>query len=81
MKEKTNEEKSIIVDNLRYLGLDLENIPSIITDFNQIQFSPSRMYKEDMNKVYKYIPIKDIQIMLTPANRADLLKNRYNKTT
>ena len=77
MNQITKEEKSIIVDNLKYIGLDLDNIPKILTEYKPIEFSPSRMYKEETHKVYKYISIKDIQIMLTPANKADLLKNRY----
>lgn len=66
-----------IVNNLKYLGLDLENIPSSIKEFEPLDYRPSKFNDEHNYKVYKYVDIKDIQILLTPTNRLCDISEKY----
>ena len=68
MPKDTNE-KDLITNNLKYIGLDLENIPEFLRDYKDVDFKPSRTYEENSFKVYRYIHLKDIKILLTPKNR------------
>lgn len=70
-----------IVNNLKYLGLDLENIPDSIKEFVLLDYRPSKYNDEHNYKVYKYIPIKDIQILLTPTNRLCDISEKYRQSS
>ena len=74
-------EKDNIKDKLKYIGLDLENIPEFIKKHTNINYKPSRGYDENKYNIYKYIDVRDIQILLTPTNRMDLLMDKYDKAS
>lgn len=78
MPKNTNE-KEIISNNLKYIGLDLENIPEFLLDYKDVDFKPNKAYEENAFKVYRYIPIKDIQILLTPKNRLNTVFEKYTE--
>lgn len=63
---KTNEN---LTEKLKYIGLDLENIPDRLYFFNNINFKVRKNYNEKNYKVYKYINVDDIDIYLTPTHR------------
>lgn len=63
---KTNEN---LTDKLKYIGLDLENIPDKLNFYGNINFKMQKNYIEKNYKVYKYIDVNDIEIFLTPTNR------------
>ena len=67
MTETTNEEIRQIEEKLKYLGLDLNNIPENLIRTESIDFRPDRAYSGETNKVYKYIPINEIEIIVTKA--------------
>ena len=73
---KTNDEK-LIVDNLNYIGLDLKNIPDFLKNFKKVEFNPTKIYEQTECKVYRYIKLKDIQILLTPSNTESSLIEKY----
>ena len=73
---ETNEN---IIDKLNYIGLDLNNIPKFIKDFEELDYWPSKYNDEHLYKVYKYIDIADIQILLTPTNRLSYMGEKYGK--
>ena len=75
---ETNE-KNIILQNLNYIGLDLENIPQFLIDYQEVDFQPTKAYEQTDFKVYKYLPLKDIQILLTPTNRLNSMTEKYAK--
>ena len=54
--------KEDIKEKLNILGLDLENLPEFLTETKPIIFNPSRLNNDKELKVYKYVPIKDIEI-------------------
>jgi len=68
-----------IIEKLKYIGLDLNNIPDFLTDFEGINYQPVRNYNEKNYKVYKYIDIEDIEIFLTPTNRLNDISIKYSK--
>lgn len=75
---KDNTEK--IKETLEYIGLDLTNIPEVLLDYHQMEYRTVKGYQDKNSyKVYEYIDVRDIQILLTPANRLDSLKEKYDK--
>jgi len=68
-------------ENLKYIGLDLNKIPEILKEYEPLNFKPTRSGGEKRYYQYKYIPIKDIEILLSPTNRLDDLVDRYKKAT
>ena len=71
--EGTNE----IESHLRYLNLDLNNLPEILTQKIESEMLPARNYEEKKFKVYRYVPISQINILLTKANRANTIQEKW----
>lgn len=71
--------KNDLTSKLNYLGLDLDNIPEILYDFNPLNFNVSRLNNDKDHKVFKFIPIDKIDILLTPCLRSDSVREKYNK--
>ena len=70
-----------IAEKFKYIGLDLDNIPDFIKEFKPIDYRPSRFNNEHTYKIYKYVNIKDIQILLTPTNRMSDTIQKYRKSS
>ena len=66
-------------EKLDYLNLDLENIPECLTTFSALNFNTSRLNNVKDHKVYKFVPIDKIDILLTPCLREDSVKKKYSK--
>lgn len=81
MSETTNEKIKYLEKNLKYIGLDLNNIPECLKTTENMDFRPNRAYSDNTNKVYKYVPIKDIEIILTRANRMDSIQKKYDNAS
>ena len=64
---------------LEYIGLDLDNIPDKFMEFEPLEFRIPKFYDEKQYKQYRYVPVNDIQILITPTNRSDDLKLKYKK--
>ena len=75
---ETNE-KSLIMENLNYIGLDLENIPDFLMGYKDVDYKPTKAYEQTDFKVYRYINIKDVQILLTSTNRLNSITEKYSK--
>ena len=75
MPKITNE--SNIEEKLKYLGLNLEKVPKFLKENKSLEYRPLKAYKENTYKVYKYIQVSKIQILLTPMNRLNTLKEKY----
>ncbi len=74
-------EKNTIEEKLEYLGLNLEKIPASLKNFEPLDFRVPKFYDEKQYRQYRYIPIKDIQILLTPTNRLDEIEEKYKKAS
>lgn len=72
MPERTND----IQEKLNYLNLDLNNIPKILLENINDEIRPARNYEEKKYKVYKYVPISQIKILLTKANRLNSMQEK-----
>lgn len=81
MTETTNEEIRQIEEKLKYLGLDLNNIPENLIRTESIDFRPDRAYSGETNKVYKYIPINEIEIIVTKANKMSSIQEKYENAS
>ncbi len=68
-------------EKLEYLGLNLEKIPASIKKFEPLEFRVPKFYDEKQYRQYRYIPIKDIQILLSPTNRLDEIEQKYKKAS
>ena len=77
MAKSTKEAEITIEKNLEYIGLNLNKLPKIIKEFEPLNFRPSKSYDDTIYKVYKYVNIKDIEILLTPLDRLSELRERY----
>lgn len=73
--------KEVIEEKLKYIGLDLDKIPDFIKDCTALEYYPPRYYEENSYKVYKYVDVKEIQIMLTPTNRLNSIKEKYSQAS
>ena len=73
--------KESIEEKLKYLGLDLEKIPASIKKFEPLEFRIPKFYDERQYRQYKFISIKDIQILLSPTNRLDEIEEKYKKAS
>ena len=73
----TNED---IIKKLEFLGLDLDNIPEKIKKFESLEYRPSKYENEQKYKVYKYVNVCDIEILLTKANRLSTISEKYRKS-
>ena len=69
-----------LVNKFNYIGLNLDDIPETIEQFESLDYRPSKYNDEHTYKVYKYIDVKDIQILLTPTNRLSSIAEKYRQS-
>ena len=76
-------EKNIdeIKEKLEYLGLNLEDAKNQFENYEPLKFRVPKFYDEKQYRQYRYIPIKEIQILLTPTNRLDDVQEKYKKAS
>lgn len=79
MPKKTTDENKEIIKKLEYIGLDLENIPQNIKKIDKLEYRIPKIYDEKQYRQYRFIPVKDIQILLSPTNRLDSIDEKYKK--
>ncbi len=79
MPKVTNDDE--ITKKLKYIGLDLENIPEFLINSSNIDYRPLKVYDENIYRVYKYIPISKIKILLTPKNRLNSINEKYSEAS
>lgn len=77
MPKSTEENQEKIKKKLDYLGLNLTRIPKILKKFEPINYRPAKSYDDTSYKVYQYIPVCDIQILLAPTHRLADLNQKY----
>lgn len=76
-KNKTQEIKK----KLEYIGLNLEEIPETLKLVEDLQFRPNTGLDEKKYRQYRFVSQKEIQILLSPTNRLDDIKEKYSKAT
>ena len=73
--------ETTIESKLKYIGLNLNKIPASIKKVVPLEFRVPKFYDEKQYRQYRYVPIKDIQILLTPTNRLDEIDVKYKKSS
>ena len=81
MPKKSIELPENIEEKLTYIGLNLEKIPASIKKFEPLEFRVPKFYDEKQYRQYKYLPVKEIQILLSPTNRLDEIEEKYRKAS
>ena len=79
MPTKLVNKKSGIKEKLKYLGLDLDSIPKELKNHKSLEYRIPKFYEEKQYKQYRYVPVKNIQILLSPTNRLDDIEEKYKK--
>ena len=79
MLKDTKEDNKTIKSKLKSIGLDLENIPNSLLNIEKVKYKPLKTYEDNNYKVYKYVNIKDIEILITPLDRLDDLNQKLKR--
>lgn len=77
---KDTKENNIIEEKLKYIGLNLLKIPQCLLNVDKISYKPLKSYDDNNYKIYKYVNVKDIEILITPADRLDDLNEKLKKS-
>lgn len=78
-RKKKIEVDDNIKQKLDYIGLDLNKVPKSLLEYSDINFRTLKGYDEKKYKQYRFVPVKDIEIILSPTNRLDSIKEKYEK--
>ena len=81
MPKKTGEKIDEIKEKLDYLGLNLEDAKNQFENYETLKIRVPKFYDEKQYRQYRYVPIKDIQILLTPTNRMDDIQEKYKNAS
>ena len=79
MPRKRKEKIEGISDKIEYLGLNLDKIPEELKKIEPLEYRIPKFYDEKQYRQYRYVDIKDIQILLSPTNRLTDLSEKYKK--
>ena len=71
--------KEDLLTKLKYLGIDKDEIPEYLKDFKPISFNTTRLNNDKVHRVFQFVPIDKIQILLTPCLRSDDIRDKYSK--
>ena len=67
-----------IIDKLKYLKLDFNKLPDVLNEHLPLKFRANRLYDESY-KIYRYIDIKDIEILLVDTHKDEDLNKKYSR--
>ncbi len=66
-------------EKIKYIGLNLEKLPKSLLQTHKLNFRVLKGYDEKLHKQYRYVNVNDIDILLTPTNRLNDLREKYEK--
>lgn len=78
--EKKNKNQEI-KKKLEYIGLNLEEIPETLKLVEDLQFRPNVGIDEKKYRQYRFVSPKEIDILLSPSNRMEDIKDKYAKAS
>ena len=76
--EKKNKNQEIN-KKLEYIGLNLQEIPETLKLVEDLEFKPNVGIDEKKYRQYKFVSPKEIEILLSPTNRLQDVKEKYAK--
>lgn len=73
--------KDNLKEKLNYLGIDLKqnNIPEFLKKYEPVEFNTERLNNDKEHRIFKYVPINNIEILLTPNHRSDDIRKKYSE--
>lgn len=74
-----NMAKNDLQKKLNYLNLNLDDVPEEIIKFSPLNFNVSRLNNDKDHRIFRFVPIDMIDILITPCLRTDPLKEKYAK--
>ena len=74
-----NVAKGDLQKKLDFLNLDLDNVPDDLTVFYPLNYNVTRLNNDKDHRIFRYVPIDKIDILITPCLRTDSLKDKYSK--
>lgn len=80
MPKITNEEIKTVDDKLKYIGLNIKEIPNFFKNNKVKECILSKEYRDTTCKVYKYVDVNDIQIFITSAKTLEKIENKCKNT-
>ena len=78
MPKIIDEDVNNLKEKLDFIGLNLERIPKFISNFEPLDFIISNSYNDNEHRIFKYIPINEIEILISPTNRLNDIKEKYS---
>lgn len=75
-----NTKEDTVLSKLEYIGLNLAKIPDFLKKAKKIDYRPAKNIEENKYRVYRYIPISKIKILLTPCNRLNTITEKYKES-
>lgn len=64
-------------EKLDFLGLDLQKAPDELVEYQNLNYKVIKNYDEKQYKQYRFVDVKNIQIMLSTSNRLNSVKEKY----
>ena len=68
-----------LTKKLEYIGLDLDHIPATLKLVEDLKFKPTAGFDEKKYRQYRYVSPKEIEILLSPTNRLEDIKEKYSQ--
>ena len=79
MKEVELERLNVLENKINYIGFNLEAAPDFLKDVTPLEYNAPKVYDEKTYKLYRFLNVKDIEILVTKSRRLDELAERYAK--
>ena len=64
-------------EKLDYIGLDLQKVPKDLIEYQNLNYKVIKNYDEKQYKQYRFVDVKNIQILLSSSNRLNSVKEKY----
>lgn len=77
MGKATKEEQKIILEKLKQLKIDIENVPEVLKIEKKVKYKNPKDYDNTSYKVYQFVDVKDIEIYLTKTTRMEKTETKY----
>ena len=72
------ENLNMLNEKVKYIGFELGEVPDFLKKVDLLNYRiPRGNYEEKTYKKYRYIPVEDIEILISQTNRLDDLEKRY----
>jgi len=79
MPAKKTATNNDLISKLEFLGLNLDKVPEYLKDFSPLNFNISRLNNDKDHRIYRYVPIDEIEVLITPCLRGDDIKKKYSE--